>query len=99
VDAPASDAYELIVNTTSAGLHGEDPFEELPLDPAGFVADQIVADLVYGERPSPLLAVAQSAGAQTVDGIEILVQQGATSLRIWTGREPPLDVMRKAARR
>ena len=89
--------YGLIVNTTSVGLRGEDPFAELPLIPDGFVAGAVVADMVYGEGPSTLLRAAEAAGAQTVDGIEILVQQGALSFEIWTGRKPPLDVMRAAA--
>jgi shikimate dehydrogenase len=97
VGEPAQADYELIVNTTAAGLRGEDPFAELPLDEAGFTAGQTVVDLVYGERPSPLLAAAGGAGAATVDGIEVLVRQGARSLRLWTGLEPPLDVMRTAA--
>jgi len=98
VGAPEQGRYELIVNTSAAGLHGEDPFAELPLDPAGFSAGQTVADLVYGERPSPLLEAARAAGATAIDGIEILVRQGALSLRIWTGVDPPLEVMREAAR-
>ena len=92
-------AYDLIVNTTAAGLAGEDPFATLPLAREGFGADQTVVDMVYGQTPSPLLVAAAAAGAEIVDGLEILVQQGALSLRIWTGREPPLDVMRAAARR
>jgi shikimate dehydrogenase len=99
VEAPEQAGYALIVNTSAAGLRGEDPFAELPLEPDRFGAEQTVADLVYGERPSPLLAAAEKAGATTVDGIEILVQQGARSLQIWTGREPPLETMRGAARR
>ncbi len=99
VEAPDPAAYELIVNTTAAGLHDEDPFEELPLTPSGFGAGQTVADLVYGERPSPLLVAAAAAGAAVVDGIEVLVRQGALSLALWTGREAPLDTMRAAARR
>ncbi len=54
--------------------------------------------MVYGERPSTLLAAAADSGATTVDGIEVLVQQGALSFEVWTGRKPPLDVMRAAAR-
>jgi shikimate dehydrogenase len=54
--------------------------------------------MVYGDAPSALLDAAKGAGAGIVDGIEILVQQGALALRIWTGAEPPLDVMRAAAR-
>jgi shikimate dehydrogenase len=96
---PEQGDFELIVNTTAAGLRGEDPFVELPLDPAGFAPAQTVVDLVYGERPSRLLAAAEAAGANVVDGIEILVRQGALSLQIWTGREPPLEIMRIAARR
>jgi shikimate dehydrogenase len=98
VDAPELDAYAVVVNTTSVGLHDEDPFEELPLRANGFAAGQIVVDMVYGERPSALLAAAERYGARTVDGLEILVQQGARSFQIWTGREPDLDAMRAAAR-
>jgi shikimate dehydrogenase len=92
-------ACELIVNTTAAGMRGEDPFAELPLDPTGFNADQVVVDLVYGEKPSRLLAAAEATGATVVDGIEVLVRQGALSLAIWTGREPSLEAMRAAVRR
>jgi len=95
---PRQDAYELIVNTSAAGLRGEDPFEHLPLEPGLFATSQTVVDMVYGERRSPLLEAAEAAGAATVDGLEILVQQGARSLEIWTGREPDLEIMRKAAR-
>src|SRR4051794_317125 len=97
VTDPRQDAYELIVNTSAAGLQGEDPFEHLPLEPDLFAESQAVVDMVYGERRSPLLEAAEAAGAATVDGGEILVQQGARSLEIWTGRQPDLDVMRSAA--
>jgi shikimate dehydrogenase len=88
--------YALIVNTTAVGLAGEDTFEALPLSPDSFVAGQVVLDMVYGEDPSALLAAAQAARAITVDGLEMLVQQGALSLRIWTGEEPSLEAMRAA---
>jgi shikimate dehydrogenase len=98
VTEPAQRNYDLIVNTTSVGLRGEDPFEHLPLEHDDFDPRQVVVDMVYTDRPSRLLAAAEAAGATTVDGLEILVQQGALSLEIWTGRKPPLDVMRAAAR-
>jgi shikimate dehydrogenase len=98
VAAPDQGAYELIVNTTAAGLRGEDPFAELPIDGARFAPGQTVVDLVYGERPSRLLEAAAAAGATVVDGIEVLVRQGALSLEIWTGLEAPIETMRKAAR-
>jgi len=91
--------YELIVNCTAVGLDpGDDPIAELPL-----AADQLgrgvtVIDLVYGGERTRLAALAADRGADVVDGLEVLVRQGAASLRIWTGMEPPLDVMREAAR-
>jgi len=98
VTTPSKSPYDLIVNSTAVGLGGEDPFAELPLDPDAFAPGQTVVDMVYGDEPTELLRAAESAGATAVDGIEILVQQGALSLEIWTGRKPPLDVMRAAAR-
>lgn len=98
VTDPRQDGYEILVNTSAAGLKGEDPFEHLPLEPDLFAASQTVVDMVYGERRSLLLAAAEAAGAEIVDGLEVLVQQGARSLEIWTGSEPDLAVMRRAAR-
>jgi shikimate dehydrogenase len=88
--------YDLIVNATSIGMEGEDPFAVLPISPGSFAESQVVVDLVYA-RDSQLLEAATAAGAQTVDGLEVLVRQGAASFRIWTGVDPPLDVMREAA--
>jgi shikimate dehydrogenase len=99
VTDPVASDYPLIVNTTAVGLHGEDPFEHLPLGAEDFHPEQVVVDIVYGDEPSALLAAAAAAGATTVDGLEMLVQQGALSLRIWTGEEPSLEAMRSGARR
>jgi shikimate dehydrogenase len=96
--APDGAGYGIVVNSTSVGLRGEDPFAELPLRAGRFSSDQVVVDMVYGAEPTRLLAAAAAAGARTVDGIEILVCQGARSLRIWTGQEAPLGTMRAAAR-
>jgi shikimate dehydrogenase len=98
VGAPDQSGYELIVNTTAVGLGGEDPFTELPLSADAFAPSQTVVDMVYGGEPTALLRAATAAGATTVDGIEILVQQGALSLETWTGRPAPLETMRAAAR-
>ena len=98
VAEPVQRDYDLIVNTTAVGLGGEDPFAELPLTSDGFRRGQLVVDLVYSDRPTALLEAARAQGAETIDGLEILVTQGAASLKIWTGQEPPLAVMRQAAR-
>ena len=93
-EAPA--AADLVVNATSVGLDPGDAIEELPvawLDPP-----EIAVDLVYGEHPTPFQAWAEDGGARVVDGLEVLVRQGALSFERWTGIEAPLDAMRRAAR-
>jgi shikimate dehydrogenase len=57
-----------------------------------------VVDLVYGQHDTALASRARESGARVIDGLEVLVHQGAASLRIWTGLEPPIETMRKAAR-
>lgn len=69
----------------------------------GLTFDQVgsytyVVDLVYSAAETPLLACARARGARTVDGLEILLAQGARSFELWTGVAPPLDVMRRALR-
>ena len=98
VAEPEQSTYELIVNSTAVGLGGEDPFAHLPLEPGDFLSKQTVIDMVYGRETTVLLGAAEAAGANVVDGIEILAQQGALSLEIWTGRPAPVDTMRAAAR-
>lgn len=93
-----ANGWEVIVNCTAVGMGEEDPFEELPLDPERFDAAIVLVDLVYGGSETRLVEEARRRGSAVVEGLEILVRQGAESLRIWTGLEPPLDVMRKAAR-
>jgi shikimate dehydrogenase len=55
-----------------------------------------VADMVYRAKgPTPLLAAAAEHGARTLDGLEILLAQGAVSFELWTGRDAPLEAMRE----
>ena len=94
VDA-AVDA-ELIVNATSVGLSEGDALGDLPLASTDMPA--VAVELVYGDRATPFQTWAESGGAEVVDGLEVLVRQGALALELWTAREAPLDVMRAAAR-
>ena len=93
-----SNGYELIVNCTAIGMHDEDPFEQLPLEAGRLGKGMVVVDLVYAGSESRLVHEARERGASAVEGLEVLVRQGAESLRLWTGIEPPLEVMRSAAR-
>lgn len=98
VESPRQEDYGIIVNTTAVGLHNEDPFDQLPLEPDK-CAGQVIVDLVYGDGPTRLISVAASEGATVLDGIDVLVRQGARSLEIWTGLNAPINAMRAAARR
>jgi shikimate dehydrogenase len=93
-----ANGYELIVNCTAIGMQDEDPFELLPLVPERLTLGVVVVDLVYSGSESRLVREARERKATAVEGLEVLVQQGAESLRIWTGMDPPLEVMRQAAR-
>lgn len=86
-----------LVNCTTAGMEG-DPFEVLPITPSALGEYETVVDLVYADPEGRLLAAARASGAQVVDGIEVLVRQGAIALERWTGMPVPLEVMREAAR-
>jgi shikimate dehydrogenase len=95
----SAEPADLLVNTTSVGLQSDDdPFKELPLEADELDGYPCLVDLVYGTRPTRLTAAARAAGAEVVDGLEVLVRQGARSFERWTGRAAPLDVLRAAAR-
>ncbi|HYV15444.1 MAG TPA: shikimate dehydrogenase [Conexibacter sp.] len=96
VEAPV--AADILVHTTSVGLHGEDPFKQLPLGVDGLRGYPCVIDLVYGTAPTGLVIAARAAGAEVVDGLDVLVRQGARSFERWTGRPAPIGVLRAAAR-
>jgi shikimate dehydrogenase len=84
----------LLVNTTSVGL--DNPLES-PL-PTGVLPDLgWVCDIVYRPLETKLLKEARAAGLTGIDGLGMLVHQGALALNAWTGRDAPVDVMRKAA--
>jgi shikimate dehydrogenase len=56
----------------------------------------IAYDLIYNPRPTLFLQQATQHGAITLDGLEMLVQQGAAALELWLGQPVPVDVMRQA---
>jgi shikimate dehydrogenase len=98
VERPES--AEIMVNATSVGL-GEsvseaDVLAALSLD--GVDPPEVLVDLVYGSDPTALISWGARSGARVVDGLEVLVRQGALSLHGWAGQQPSLEVMRDAAR-
>jgi shikimate dehydrogenase len=96
--APAELRADVLVNCTSVGLDGSDPFDRLPLGADDLAQYGCVVDLVYTAAGTALVAAAQARGVPVVDGLELLVRQGALSFERFTGRSAPLGTMRAAVR-
>lgn len=92
---------DVLVNCTAAGLDDRTTsFKELPLGADDLEGFATVVDLVYsGSGDTALISAARERGKVVVDGLEVLVRQGALSLEGWTGCAAPLAAMREAARR
>jgi shikimate dehydrogenase len=89
----------LLINTTPLGMtpHLEQsPVEEDLMQ--GLSSSAITYDLIYTPRPTRFLQQAADQGATIIDGLEMLVQQGAAALRLWLQKPVPVDTMRQALR-
>jgi shikimate dehydrogenase len=86
----------IVINTTSVGMHPD--IDKTPITADMMRPGLVVFDIVYNPLKTRLLIDAEKAGAITIDGLKMLVLQGAESFRIWTGVEPPVKVMERAAR-
>jgi shikimate dehydrogenase len=99
----AADEADLVVNATPVGMAGVAPLATgglpLGLDPAKLGPGQLVADLIYAPATTELLALARSRGAATCNGLGMLIHQAARQVKIWTGRDVPVEVMSAAALR
>lgn len=86
---------DLIVNCTSLGMTPN--VDTTPWDEGiAFRPDQVVYDLVYNPPHTPLLQKATADGAHGINGLGMLIWQGAIAFERWTGQMPPVDVMRAA---
>lgn len=94
-------AADLLVNCTAVGLGDsatlDAALKQLRLSNDDLSQYRYVVDLVYRDGDTPLVRAAREQGALVVDGLEILVQQGALSFSLWTGQPPPVQAMRQAA--
>jgi shikimate dehydrogenase len=88
---------DLIVNCTPIGMRHSDTEQESPLPPELLRPGLWVFDLVANPLETRLLSLARKTGAKPIGGLEMLVYQAVESVRHWTGREGPVDIMRAAA--
>ncbi len=86
---------DLLVNATPLGMVGQEDTSIWP-DELSLPSHLTVFDLVYNPRQTKLLGQARRGGADVVDGLGMLVRQGALAFEMWTGQEAPVEVMRSA---
>jgi shikimate dehydrogenase len=90
-DCPAA----ILVNATPVGMTPD--VDGIPISPDLLGRFEVVMDIVYQPLTTRLLREARARGAATIDGLQMLIHQGAAQFELWTGREAPVDVMAQAA--
>jgi shikimate dehydrogenase len=97
VPDPASVANaDILINCTSVGLTPADALEALPLSAHQLDRYRVIADFVYREGSTRLITQAQAHGVPVVDGLELLLGQGAIAFELFTGKTAPIGAMREA---
>ena len=87
------DNCDLIVHCTTIGMKDSSQEGQSPLSLEVIPKGVLVYDVVYNPWLTPLLKLAQKAGANILGGLPMLVYQGAASFKLWTGSEAPVDIM------
>ena len=88
---------DLLVQTTSVGMF---PItDQVPVSSEVLREGMVVMDVVYNPLKTKLLRLAEERGCMTVNGLDMFIYQGAEQFRLWTGLEPPIEIMREAARK
>ncbi len=98
MDKLCGSCCQIYINTTSIGMHpnvDQSPIEDV----SKFNSDVLVFDAVYNPLRTKLIEQAEAAGAKTISGIEMFVRQAGGQFSAWTGKEPPLDLMREVVER
>jgi len=92
------DPVDLVINATSLGLKPDDP---PPIDLPWLQSRRPsrVYDMIYRPNETALLRAARAAGCRTANGLGMLLYQGAEALKLWTGSDPPVRIMRDALER
>jgi shikimate dehydrogenase len=92
----SAEPADILVHCTSSGLYRSGMFAGLPIDSSAVREYGCVVDFVYGRGETPLVDAASRRGIPSVDGLDLLVRQGALSFEQFTGQPAPLDTMRLA---
>jgi shikimate dehydrogenase len=85
----------ILINATPVGM--EPRADAIPIDPELLSRFTLVMDIVYRPLETRLLKEARARGCATVDGLQMLIHQGAAQFELWTGRPAPVEIMSQAA--
>lgn len=95
-DFPGSRAFDILVNCTSVGFKAKD---EIPVSLSALHPATIVMDVVFLPPETRLLQRAAEAGCRTVQGVRMLLHQACGQVRLYTGCDPPVEVMEQVIER
>lgn len=90
-----AEGFDILINATPVGMHPRVE-EKPPVDLENATRDLLVCDLIYNPNETMLLKEARDNGFKTLNGMGMLLYQGAIAFELWTGIEPPLEVMKEA---
>jgi len=85
---------DLVVNATPIGLKVDD--SKLPIDVDVLPITALVMDMIFNPPLTPLLQTARAHGCQVLNGLSMLLYQGALAFELWTGCPAPIEIMQKA---
>ncbi|MBU2537524.1 MAG: shikimate dehydrogenase [Proteobacteria bacterium] len=85
---------DALINATSLGMGAQQ--EMLPIAVEALTNFAVVMDIVYAPLKTRLLQAAAQAGCKTIDGLAMLLYQGAAQFELWTGQQAPVEVMRQS---
>ena len=93
----ASQLPDIVINCTPVGMHPN--VDETPMPPAGFRPGMVVMDTVYHPENTMFLKLARERECKIVSGVEMFVRQAAIQSQLYSGQEPPVELMREVVRR
>jgi len=83
---------DIFINATDTGMQPEDA---LPIEERCLHKNMYIFDLIYNPKETKLIKLAREKGLPCINGLSMLLYQGAASFRLWTGKEPPIELMRR----
>ncbi len=95
LDAVGECPASILVNATPVGMAPD--LDGIPMDPDRLGRFEAVMDIVYQPLQTRLLREAEAHGCATIDGLQMLIHQGAAQFKLWIGQEAPMEIMAQAA--